>query len=80
VIFLSKDELRQLTGYCYGSRQILWLQRNNWTFEVNAQFRPMVARSYFMHRMMGGKDVIGSALERETQRPDFSAIGRLLRK
>lgn len=50
-MFLTEDELRELTGYVYHSRQIEWLRRHNWKFEVTAQQRPKVARSYFESRL-----------------------------
>ena len=46
-MFLTEEELRELTGYIYHCRQIEWLRRHNWKFEVTAQRRPKVARSYF---------------------------------
>ena len=39
-MFLTKEELHELTGYVYHCRQIDWLRRHNWKFEVTAQQRP----------------------------------------
>ena len=50
-MFLTAEELRELTGYIYCSRQIDWLRRRNWKFEMTAQMRPKVARSYFEARL-----------------------------
>uniref|UniRef100_UPI00403FA267 DUF4224 domain-containing protein n=1 Tax=Herbaspirillum sp. DW155 TaxID=3095609 RepID=UPI00403FA267 len=80
MIFLTNDELRELTGYAYCSHQILWLRNHNWKFEVSGQRRPKVARAYFELRMLG-KDVQSRSLVVEDlKRPNFSAIGKMLRK
>lgn len=78
-MFLTVDELRELTGYTYHSRQIDWLRRHNWKFELTAQRRPKVARSYFDSRM-------GAFSPRQTVepvssvvRPNFQAITQVQR-
>jgi hypothetical protein len=75
-MFLTVDELRELTGYVYNSRQIDWLRRHNWKFEVTAQMRPKVARSFFESRL-------GMSTPRQTVemvspvvRPNFQALNR----
>lgn len=74
-MFLTAEELRELTGYVYNCRQIDWLRRHNWKFEVTAQQRPKVARSYFEFRLGGGA-------RQETQpvslpvRPNFQALNQ----
>lgn len=77
-IFLTTIELRELTGYSYRSRQIDWLQRNNWKFEVNAQHCPKVARSYFDVRLGGSKPSSTSRQEFDPValrvQPNFQAI------
>jgi hypothetical protein len=45
-MFLTVEELRELTGRLFYSLQIAWLRRNGWKFEVG-QNRPKVARTYF---------------------------------
>ncbi|WP_348094972.1 DUF4224 domain-containing protein [Collimonas sp.] len=75
-MFLTVDELRELTGYVYNSRQIDWLRRNNWKFEVTAQMRPKVARSFFESRL--GASAYRQAVElvSTTVRPNFQALNR----
>jgi hypothetical protein len=50
-MFLTDEELKELTGYSFRSRQIEWLRNHNWKFEVNARNLPKVARAYFEIRM-----------------------------
>lgn len=74
-MFLTQEELRELTGYTYHCRQIEWLKKHNWKFEVTAQRRPKVARSYFDSRMGAlGKTTV--ELGSPTVRPNFHAINQ----
>jgi hypothetical protein len=74
-MFLTESELRELTGYVYHCRQIEWLRRHNWKFEVTAQQRPKVARSYFDSRMgVPGKTAV--ELGSPTVRPNFQVINQ----
>lgn len=50
-MFLTAEELQELTGYTFHCRQIDWLRQNHWKFEVTAQKKPKVARSYFESRL-----------------------------
>lgn len=43
-MFLTPDELAQLTGYKTSGRQIDWLRRHGITFTINALGRPVVPR------------------------------------
>lgn len=44
-LFLTDDELRQLTGRAFKSRQIAWLKEQGLPFRVNATGHPVVARA-----------------------------------
>ncbi|MFZ6760841.1 DUF4224 domain-containing protein [Undibacterium sp. Ji50W] len=79
-MFLTDEELRELTGYTYRSRQILWLKKNNWKFEVSAQLRPKVARSYFEIRLGGASNFLPSTSVQESPRPNFGALSQILRR
>ena len=73
-MFLTETELSELTGYVYRSRQIDWLRRHNWKFEVNAQQKPKVARSYFDARLgvaTGRQEIEHTSSD---DRPNFKAI------
>lgn len=52
-MFLTTDELRQLTGCAWRNRQVVWLKANNWPHEVSATGRILVLREYFVARMSG---------------------------
>jgi hypothetical protein len=79
MIFMTDEEVRELTGYAYSARQIEWLKANRWLFEVTGQGRPKVARSYFDARMTGLATVIAADGGSEA-RPNFAAIGQVLAK
>jgi hypothetical protein len=78
-MFLTADELKELTGYTYHCRQIEWLRRHNWRFEVTAQQRPKVARSYFESRLgVGGSSPRGEVeLVGLPVKPNFQALNQL---
>ncbi|MFC0349384.1 DUF4224 domain-containing protein [Undibacterium danionis] len=78
-MFLTEDEIRELTGYSYCSRQIEWLRNNNWKFEITAQKRPKVARSYFEFRLGAAFSSRVGEPHVEVRRPNFNAISRLVR-
>lgn len=42
--FLSRDEVRELTGYIRPADQIRWLRRQGLLFWINARGRPVVPR------------------------------------
>lgn len=75
-MFLTADELRELTGYVYNSRQIDWLRRYNWKFEVTAQMRPKVARSYFESRLGASTPRQAVELVQPPVRPNFQALNQ----
>lgn len=75
-MFLTDAELRELTGYAYPCRQIDWLRRYNWKFEITAQNRPKVARMYFDARM-GSTVKSAEAPSDSLVRPNFGAILQL---
>lgn len=78
-MFLTADELRELTGYVYHSRQIEWLRRHNWKFEVTAQQRPKVARSYFESRLGAPSPRQEVEPVSSSVRPNFQAISQVQR-
>lgn len=69
-LFLSDDELQDLTGYKMPGKQIEWLDARGYPHEVNAAGHPRVLRAVVIERM-GGK--VGSTPERR-QRPNLEAI------
>ena len=45
-IFLSVEEIRELTGYRHSSGQCRWLSSHGWQFEISRIGRPIVGRDY----------------------------------
>jgi hypothetical protein len=50
-LFLTRAEVKDLTGREQPAAQKRWLQANGWVFEEDAAGRPKVARAYFFNRM-----------------------------
>jgi hypothetical protein len=50
-MFLTDDEIIELTGYIKPACQIRWLQRNQWPMAVDGQKRPKVLRSVVLARL-----------------------------
>ena len=53
-MFLTPEELRELTDRTYAKYQIAWLVENGWKWEPSADGHPKVLRAYAEERM-GGK-------------------------
>ncbi len=52
-MFLSVDELRELTGYKKSALQRRWLAENGYCFEVRADGKPVVSRAHYEDRQQG---------------------------
>ena len=65
---LTPEELADLTDRPHPKRQIEWLKRNNWTFEISAAGRPKVDRAYYQARMSGASTAASA------WRPDWSKV------
>ena len=53
-LFLTDDELQELTGYCRNADRCRWLKEHNWKFERNAiTGRPVVSRTYAESMLSG---------------------------
>lgn len=53
-LFLSPDELRDLTGYRVRKLQAKWLADRGWRHEVDRLGFPKVLRAEMERRMLGG--------------------------
>ena len=51
-MFLSPEELRELTGGAIRRKQIEWLRRERWRFVLDLGGRPRVDRRYYERRML----------------------------
>lgn len=64
-IFLTSEELADLTGYVQSAAQVRWLRRNRVHHFIRADGRPRVPRESIVGRV--------SHVERDEE-PDFSAL------
>jgi hypothetical protein len=69
-MFLTAEEMRELTGYQRHADQRTWLTNHGWKFEENATGRPIVLRSFAEKRL--GDDHSG----KKTSGPNFSVISK----
>lgn len=67
-MFLTDDELHQLTGRKQPLLQIEWLRDRGWQFEVNERSRPVVLAAYAIKRLGGGEP------QRIIDLPDFTVL------
>jgi len=51
-MFLTADELAELTGYRLHAYQRRWLAAHGWKFEVAATGRPVVLRAHAESRLL----------------------------
>lgn len=77
-LFLSADELAELTGFKAPRFQARWLDKNRWHYAMARNAQPRVARAYFGERMglRAHAQVSGAGLDASAEQPDFSAIRR----
>ncbi len=69
-MYLTQQDLFELTDKVMASAQIRWLERNAWVYSVSALGRPKVLKAYADQR--GGLD---AARPKEQTEPDFSHWG-----
>ena len=70
--FLTTDELAEVTGYKHVASQREWLDKNAWSYVVNASGRPIVGR-WFARMRLAGVQPTATGLQ-SAWRPDFSAL------
>ncbi|MDA8092310.1 MAG: DUF4224 domain-containing protein [Betaproteobacteria bacterium] len=54
-MFLTPDEIAELTDRLRPAEQIEWLRAHRWVFEVGAKGRPKVLRAYALARLGGAE-------------------------
>ena len=80
-LFLSRDELADLTGFKAAHCQARWLARNRWRFVLTRRNEPRVAREHFNDRM-GCGDGKGASLASSInlaaagEQPNFAALDK----
>jgi hypothetical protein len=52
-MFLTQEEIKQLTGYKNPSAQMRWLQREGFYFRVAADGRPRVLKQFVINTLGG---------------------------
>ncbi len=67
-LFLTSDEVQTLTGFKLHTRQVEWLRKRGWRFEVSGNRRPIIARKY-AEKMLGC-----DTQEQRTYTPNFAAL------
>lgn len=68
LIFLSNDELKDLTDLKIAKAQIRWLKNHSFPFEIGASGKPKVLRSFVINRL---QETTKTAFINE---PNFDAI------
>jgi hypothetical protein len=68
ILFLSSDELRELTDLKVAKAQMRWLDRNRYPYEVSAAGKPKVLRSLVLDRLQN------IAFYPNKTEPNFDAI------
>jgi len=49
-LFLTKEQLTELTGYKFHSKQALWLAENGYSFDIRSDGRPNVLHQQVIER------------------------------
>ncbi len=68
IIFLSSQELKELTDLKIPKAQMRWLDKNKYPYEISAAGKPKVLRSYLFDRLQNTLNKTQSA------EPNFDAI------
>jgi len=69
-IYLTIEELKEITGRVKAAAQIRWFRSQGFTVLLRADGRPLVSRNHF-EAMMGGQHYQSKELVYE---PDFSTL------
>ena len=70
-LLLTPGELEQITGRVKPTKQVEWLLKKHWQFEVNARGAPVVARTYAEARLSG---ISAQPQATRQRRPNFEAL------
>lgn len=70
-LFLTEEELAELTGRSRSDCQRRWLEKNGWIHTVNLNGRPVVSRAYVEKRLGAGQVASGSTA---LVTPNFDAL------
>jgi hypothetical protein len=79
-LFLTREELVELTGFRAAHCQVRWLDRNRWRYALTRRKEPRVARQHFQERM--GCSVASTThaaslnFAAAIEQPNFAALDR----
>lgn len=73
-LFLTPDELAELTGRMTSASQRKWLDANGYRYAVNANNRPIVARDYLLTRLGVAATAAADLSTPAAPRPNFAAL------
>lgn len=68
ILFLSSEELRELTDLRIAKAQMRWLDKHKYPYEVSAAGKPKVLRSFVLDRLQN------ISLYTKKSEPNFDAI------
>jgi len=71
-MFLTRNEIKELTGYSYQSAQIRWLREEGFMFRIAADGHPRVLEAEVIFHMSHSADLVKKARK---QKPNFEALG-----
>lgn len=67
-LFLSQEELAELTGYSLAAWQRKWLDAHGYRYEKSAIGRPIVLKAYVTAKLSGGEPVAGAKMNLDALR------------
>ncbi|HEX5684858.1 MAG TPA: DUF4224 domain-containing protein [Ideonella sp.] len=80
-MFLSPDELTELTGFKQTKGHLRWLDQYRWAYALSRNLQPRVAREYYQQRMglrrSGPSETEQARHAAALEEPDFSALDRV---
>lgn len=77
-LFLTPDELVELTGFKVARYQVRWLDKNRWRYALARHSQPRVSRDYFAERVGSRAHTVVSQVNHAAmlEQPNFDAINR----
>ena len=70
LIFLTQEELRELTDLRIPKAQMRWLKKHDYPYEISGAGKPKVLKSFVLNRLQNISNITSIANE-----PNFDAIG-----
>lgn len=64
-LFVTNEDLIELTGYQVGAKQAEWLRNNGYVFEISGNGRPKVLVQHLIEKM---------TKESQKAKPDFAVL------